>query len=370
VLLEDLPPARPRSIAQTRARRSRIVLRWDVPRSAAALPTRILCCACFVLAALWSRAAVAETVALVTASSSSDEAARYLATQIDLPVVPRETVNARRLDALVAEARASWHEDLVVVIDTDNAVVSVVRPADGTIGSRALSPTAVSAPYAVALAAVELLEIVRSAPPARSAALPAPETAAIGTRWSFDAGVVQSVTTSGNIGLLQPSIGADLELGRPRRSVWFSVGLHATGLAPIRRQQVLLLADGPDDRGIIQYGKNELGLRLGAGHRQGAAGAVGWIDTGLAFIDTQAIDRAGTTIASDQRTAFWLGAGGELRYALAAGFSLGLGAGLAWFPVTSRFYTSLPGAPTTVLAFDEGNFEFRGRASVIWESPE
>ena len=243
-------------------------------RTAAALGSWIVCCACFVLATLWSRAAGAETVALVTASSSSDEAARYLATQIDLPVVRRETPNARHLDALVTEARTSWHEDLVVVIDTDNAVVSVVRPADGTIGSRALSPTAVSAPYAVALAAVELLEIVRSAPPARSAALPSPESSGVGTRWSFDAGIVQSVTTSGNIGLLQPTIGADLELGRPRRSVWFSLGLHATGLAPIQRQQVLLLASGPDDRGIIQYGKNEVGLRLGIGHRQGAAAAV------------------------------------------------------------------------------------------------
>src|SRR5204863_7771353 len=122
--------------------------------------------------AVCSTAALADTVALITATPASDAAARYLSAQIDLPVVRRYSANARHLDKLVEEARASWREDLVVIVDADRAVVSVVRPADGTIGSRALSSSAARAPYAIALAAVELLELVRGAPPAHAAALP------------------------------------------------------------------------------------------------------------------------------------------------------------------------------------------------------
>src|SRR5689334_14205334 len=99
--------------------------------------------------------ATAETIAIVFASPASDEAARYFRTQVDQSVPQIETANARDLEALVREARRRWRKDLIVVIDADRATVSVVRPWDGTISSRALDLRANSAPYAVALAAVE-----------------------------------------------------------------------------------------------------------------------------------------------------------------------------------------------------------------------
>jgi hypothetical protein len=316
------------------------------------------------------REAVAvQTVAIVTASPASKEAALHLETQIDHPVVLRTTPNARFLDALMAEARESWPEELVVVVDTERAIVSVVRPSDGTIGSRTLAPTAANAPYAVALAAVELLEIVEAAPEARSAALPERQPRSLGTRVALDVGLLQSVSTSGGISLFRPTAGVDVEFSLARSPVWVGVGVHGSGLAATHRDQALVLPTGADEQGSIEYSRNELSLRPSIGHRQGAAAVAGWLDLGLASVRTTARDGQANIIAVDARTAFWLGLGGELRYTIGAGFSLGIGAGVAWLPVTSRFYTSPPNTPSAAPALAESALELRARAAVIWESP-
>lgn len=312
--------------------------------------------------------AVAETIAIVTASPASDEAARYFRTQVDQPAALVETTNARDLEALVREARRKWHKDLVVVLDAERATVSVVRPSDGTISSRALDEKASSAPYAVALAAVELLEIVRTAPPARSAALPRPAPRPLVPRAAVDIGLVESVSKNGEIGLLQPTTGIDIELSRDPNSFWVGFGVHATGLSPMRRAQILVLPDGPDENGTIEYARTEVSLRLSIGDRQGASAAVGWADVGAAVARTTAFDRSVTPVATDQRPLFWLGLGGELRYRLGADFSLGIGAGGAFLPVTSTFFASPPGAASPVAAFEESPIEFRARIALIWES--
>ncbi len=329
------------------------------PRSLAAL--------CAIAVLLCSPVAWAETVALVTASPASERAARDLSTELDVPVVRRTSANARNLDALVAEARASWKEDLVVVLDTERAVVSVVRPSDGTMGSRALAPIAAKAPYVVALAARELLEIIRNAPPARAAALPAPSSSWSARGLALDVGLVESLSANGDIALLQPTLGADLEVSRSPRSMWFGVGLHARGLGTMHRDQLLLLPDGTEQRGAIGYQRTETALRLSLGSGRAPSSIVGWCDIGLAFIDLRAAGAGSTTISSDLRTAVWLGLGGELRFSLGAGLGIGLGAGGAWFPVATRFYASPAGSKVTLVALEEGNLEFRGQASLIWE---
>jgi hypothetical protein len=312
--------------------------------------------------------ASAETIAIVTTTPASDEAARYFRTQVDQPVAQVETSNARDLEALVREARRKWQKDLIVVIDTERATVSVVRPWDGTISSRALDLKATSAPYAVALAAVELLEIVRAAPPARAAALPRPAPRPIVPRASVDIGLVESVSKNGEIGLLQPTTGIDIELSRDPSSFWVAFGVHGTGLSPMRRAQILILPEGPDENGAIEYARTEVSLRLSIGDRQGSSAAVAWADVGAAVARATAFDRTVTAVATDQRTLFWLGLGGELRYRLGADFSLGVGAGAAFLPVTSTFFASPPGSATPVSAFEESPIEFRARVALIWES--
>jgi len=309
----------------------------------------------------------ANAVAIVTASKDSELAARSLSTQLDLPTVRRPTENARHLDRLVVEARTKWHEDLVVVVDAEQATVSVLRPSDGTIGSRTLGESASRAPYAVALAAVELLEIVRNAPPAHSPpSESAPPRRSLVLRMSFDFGLVQSVGTSGNLGLLEPTAGADLMLARPASPGFLLAGVHATGLVPTQRDLTLVLPSG-DSRGRVDYLRDELSARFGIGHRQGPSAVFGWGDVGVAFIHIRARDLDGSFSSEDRRAAIWLGVGAELRYTVIAGLALGIGAGVAFLPVPSRFFASPPGSATALTALQEDGVELRARASVIWE---
>jgi hypothetical protein len=291
-------------------------------------------------------------VAIVTASPASNAAARYLATQIDLPTDRRESKNARRLDKLLPEARASWPEDLVVVVDAEQATVSVLRPSDGTISSRALD-------------AVELLEIVRNAPPAHGPPTHAPPRSLV-LRLSADFGLIQSVGTSGNLGLLEPTVGVDVAFTRPGSPVWLLTGIHATGLVPSEHDLSLVLPAGPS-RGRVDYNRDELSARFGIGHRQGPSAVLGWADTGIAFIHVHAGDSAGTFTSDDRRAAIWLGLGAELRYTVVSGLALGIGAGVAFLPVASRFFASPPGSSTELTALQEDSLELRARASVIWE---
>lgn len=331
---------------------------------------RVLAAALAVLALTFGSTTVfgapARAVAIVTASPASEAAARYLSTQIDLPTVRRDSENARRLDLLMSEARARFPEDLVVVVDAERASVSVLRPSDGTIGSRALGERAARAPYAVALAAVELLEIVRNAPPAHAQSTPLAPPRSLLVRVSTDVGIVQSIGVTGSVGLLEPTAGVDVGFARPGSHVWFLGGVRAAGLVPTTHDLSLVLPSGVS-RGRIEYGRNDLSLRLGIAHRQGPSAVFGWADLGLAFIHVHSEDSTATYTTTDRRTAIWLGFGAELRYTVVGGLALGIGAGVAFLPVASRYYSSPPGSPTSLVALQEDPVDLRARASVIWE---
>lgn len=310
-----------------------------------------------------------DSVAVLTTSPAAEEAARYLASQTDLTVVRRWSINTRNLGLLLQEARAAWREPLVVVLDAELRVVSVLRPEDGTISSRALAPSAASAPYVVAVAAAELLDLVQHAPSASPATVsegspPPPGTLA---RLLLDAGVLQTVAANGQIGLLQPTVGFDFSFARRGSTLWLGGGLHASGLGELRREQVLAVPMGINPNGSIEYTRNEVSLRVLLTHRQGPIAATGWGDLGFAFVKAQTFDSAGSTLSTDRRQALWLGLGAEFRYSLFEGFSLGLGVGAGWFPVTSQFYASAPGA-TKVPAFEESSLDLRARASLGWET--
>lgn len=319
---------------------------------------------------LLTRLASAERIGVVSATAEAEAAAHYLEEQVDSVTERRTARHARAPDLLIGEARG-WGDDLVVVLDPARRTVSVVRPADGTVGSRTLSRGVVEVPYAVALAAVELLQIVREAPIVRRVETPpkvAPPPAAL--PWlSLDVGLVQSAATNGDIVLLQPTAGADVAVLRTPESSWLSLGLHATGLAPMQREQVLVLPEGVEPRGVIEYERSELSLRTSFGHRYGVGAAVAFTEVGLAFVTARARDASDRPVASDSHAAFWLGAGGELRYSLVGGLSLGLGVGCLVLPVTTRFHASPPRSRNEVTALAEGNLDLRARLSVLWELP-
>lgn len=336
------------------------------------LPAGLLALGCGLALSLCEGSARAERVAVVTTSSGGNEAARSLEEQLDVPVERRESSHARDPTALLTEARAAWGDDLVVVLDAERATVTVIRPKDGTVSSRTLPPEAAQAPYVVALAAVELLGIVRGTPlvqpPARHEEPPrAPERA---SPWlSLDAGLVQSVGTNGDIALLQPTIGFDARIARLPGGTWAALGVHATGLSSTERDQVLVLSSGIEPRGTLDYGRNEVSLRLALGRRYGLGSAIAFSEAGLSVVKVSAHDGTGHEVASSGHATFWLGGGGELRYALVGGLSFGIGAGFAWFPSTSRFHASPPQYQGQIATLTESSVDLRARLTVGWELP-
>jgi hypothetical protein len=316
-----------------------------------------------------SPASAEDSVAVITASPASEEAARYLASQTDLTVVRRTSINARNLGGLLQEARAAWREPLVVVLDADFRVVSVLRPEDGTISSRALAPSAAAAPYVVAVAAAELLDLVQHAPSATPGTVSEGAPPPLGTlaRLVLDAGILQTVAASGQINLLQPTAGVDFMFARRGSTLWLGGGVHASGLGQFRREQTLTLQDGATINGAVEYTRSELSLRVLLSHRDGRIAATAWSDLGFAFVKTEAFT-SDRLLSTDRRQALWLGLGAEFRYSLVDGLSLGLGVGAGWFPVTSQFYASPPDSQQPVLAFEESSFDLRVRASLGWET--
>lgn len=340
---------------------------------------------------LWSTSAWAQPVAVVATGDQATEVTRYLAQQLDRPVAVKNSENARRLEALVAEARRDWEEDLVVVIDTDGATVSVLRPSDGTVTSRALDPAAAKAPYAVALAAVELIDLVVAAPVARAASLPparppvrprpapppadrppAPSAPPAAEEEPYVApaiciGAMQTLSSSGDIGLLQPTFGVDMEFRRPPRATWFALGLHMAGLTGRTLENVVPPPPDSNQPGNIRYRRDEIAIRPQVGHGSKAGSAVGWLNIGASRVEVTVSDHAGNLLLSDVRGAFWTGFGGELRYAIAGGVSAAIGAGLAWYPQRSRVHDGSAESASAVL-FEEGPVEFRGRLTLVWEA--
>lgn len=320
---------------------------------------------------LLGTAARAERIAIVPASPAAAEAARSLEAQIDVPTLRRESAAARRPDALLEEARARWGDDMIVVLDPERATVTVLRPRDGTVSSRTLSADAAATPYVVALAAVELLGIVRGTPlELRRPSAPPPPAPTGPSPWiSFDLGILQSVGTNGDIALLQPTVGFDARIVRLPGASWVALGVHATGLSSTTRKQVLVLPAGIDPRGSVEYRRNEVSLRLSLGHRYGLGSATAFTESGLSAVRVRAVDGRGGEVAASGHAAFWLGAGGELRYALVGGLAIGIGAGLAWFPSTSRFHAAPPDYQGDVATVTESSLDLRARLTVAWELP-
>jgi len=305
-------------------------------------------------------------VAVLAASPESRAAAERLAAQIDLPTIPRESPRARDLRALVREARDGYPETLVVVLDAERATVSALRPRDGTIGSRALSPAAAREPYALALAAAELLELVRAAPLAEAASLPPPTPRSPTSSVSVTLGVQQSTGSSGPLAQLAPSVGLGIIGPAAPGAAFFGVGLVATGLGPERRQPLALSLPGGEVEGELAYTREELSLRPRVGLRDGPVALSAFFDLGGLRATARAREAGGREVLEDRRITAWVGAGGELGYSLGAGFSLDLAAGLAIFPSISRYFPGPRGGADGAPSLEENGAEARARVAIGW----
>jgi hypothetical protein len=335
---------------------------------------RCLAVAVFLLSET-ARAASGSGVALVVTSPAGEPAARYFTTQVEQPIARRSSAHTGRLDILIVEARLYWPERLVVVIDLDRKTVSAARPADGTVATRLLSADAVRAPYAVALAATELLELVDNTPLARSAPVNPPVTAepepakaesSASVSPTVSGGVELAQSSSGDVGLIQPILGVDLRFLSTSSPLWFSAGAHVGGLVGRTRRQPLGLPDGPDADATVDYNRNQVAVRGALAHESGEGAAVAYLDLGASSIGVTARDSGGRIVKEDARLAVFGGFGGELRRSLIQGLWLAVGAGIAFFPVTSHFLASPENSDAKIAAFEEGHLEARVHLSLIW----
>jgi hypothetical protein len=348
-----------------------------------------------VLAAVMATpAALAQTVAVVAATPSDEPAAQHLMTQIEGDATRRTTDLAREPEKLIEQAQAQWHERMVVVIDTESGFVKVLRTWDGMVLTRSLErAVARSSPYAVAVAAVELLELAGHEPPRHELpnvpdpVLPPPLTPPPTTeptdiepekpsekqrvepppsprklRAVLNLGGLLTVSLGGDVTMIQPTIGLGMMVEPFVGNWWIGVDGHGAafgaknrGVVPADRE-----ASGELD---VRYEREELGLRLSTGTGASDSGLFGFLNGGLSFISVIPRGEDGSPVGGRDRIGGWAGAGGGLRYSLEQGPGLELSVGAMWLS-GGRTYRAVD-----TPAFDEGPLHLRVAAGVFWGSP-
>ncbi len=312
----------------------------------------------------------AEPVALVTTTPADTQVAAHLRSTLVSDVRAR-TLPPRLVDADVIERSRAWAQPFVVVLDIQNGTVRVFRPATNTALVRQLSPEkAGRSPYAVALVALELLELAghddtaetkvvlpdspsetppdgrprRPEPPEPSPALrPQPDDVDL----ALHAGAQLFAAIDGDVTLWQPWIGADLQFQQDD-DVWLTLGVRAAAFG----------SDSRTDPTDAEYQRTEAGARVGILWRRHAWSFGGAVEGGATWISVHAQLQNAT--ADDDRAALWLGAVATGRLELFAGFGLIADAGLSATPATKRFFSRGD------LTLDEGRISLISRLGLGW----
>jgi hypothetical protein len=338
------------------------------PRSTPSVGALVAACCCLVSAAT----ARADVAILVRAPADAD-VARELAGMLDERVHVHEESAPRRVSEITRDA-ATWPERYVVVVDRESDSVHALRPSDQTIVSRVLPQSVlVDAHYAVALASAELLEWLGAAPRAEVAVVqdgasigvretaeqrePAKARSAIG--FAAGAGIELSASPGYDPSLTRLAVEAGVELGRGRGPLWTWLGVRASlfGSASLGA-----LPDTTADVRRVEYRGHDLALQgaLGLGS-DGAALGLGPV-VGLSLIDVRASDRRGEVVGDHAQVSAFLGAGIWLRYPVAAGFGLALGAEAQWLVTPVRYRIE------GIEVLEEGPFRAQTRIGLVWES--
>ncbi len=340
---------------------------------------------------LSATAARASGVAVVVAHERDVAAAEHVAAGLGAGVVRRVASAPEDVQLLLEEARRAWPEELVVVLDTGRRSVRVLRVSDGTVLSRVLEHlVAERSPYAVSVAALELLELVGFPPrppeaepppePARPEPPPAPVSFPVqpprapasvrpdpGPSPAFVVlgGAMLDAAADGDLALVQPALGAEFQL---RFRPWVATaGARVSAFGG--RQRSVAPGAGADQifDADVEYARTDVGLRAGFGTRDGDATALAIVQGGLGFVSVTGVgelrDGGPSRDGEVSRLVPWFGGGGELRYGVGAGLGIGLDVGVAFQP-SSASYT-VDGTS----AYDEGNYHVRGGVLAFWESP-
>jgi len=316
-------------------------------------------------------------VAFVTRSAEDVEVMQQLARLLDRKVGQRSEPSPRAPAAIMQEAAADWPEPYVVVLDRQGDTVHVLRPRDRTIVSRVLAPELIAeSAYAVALATAELLEWLGAAPHARTperespAASPGPAPRAPPPEqsaharstpsWAVGADLELTSSPGYDVSLVRPSVVGELQLGRGAWPVWLAFGLRGSGRASWEPR----LAPGVVAGGVrqVEYSSTDLALHAALGLGDGAAALIAGLVSGLSWVDVEARERRGEVAGDSAEVRGWLGLGVWLRYPIAWGLGLSVGAELHWQPDRARYRV----AGAEVL--EEGPLRTQTRVGLVWES--
>lgn len=280
------------------------------------------------------------------------ETARHLSDQLDELETLKTTTTALSAAAVVPRAAVEWPDHLVVALDNTSHQVVVVRPKDGTVLSRALDPTQRTTPYAVAVAALELLDLageeigrieVQTSTPGASLSVAVEGTGVL----SYAPGGEGAV----------PMVGAAawLALRGSRSRWWGGVGL-GTRLLGVHRAEAGGYA--------IDYERLDFEARFGLGRRYGRFDGLLSADVGGSFVAIETTDLSGVVASREQRVSPSAGLSLEGRLLLGAGFALKASTGLSFVVNRARFLVQ--GEPV----FEEGAIRWTSALGVLWESPE
>jgi hypothetical protein len=290
--------------------------------------------------------------------STARPAAQHLRSQLDLSARVWTTTLATDVQAMMKSARDTF--EYAVVLDTPRARITVVRAKDGTILSRTLDPAVANeSPYAVALSAMQLLDVAREVKQVAvidGRPVVAGRTVTFRASLALDAAIAVAAGSGQEAVLAQPMLGIALVMRATDTAWWASLGFRARAFGG----RAIALSDTASDL-TMRYERTDGVLRLLIGRTEGRIEYALALEGGGSNTRASARPSAGgAVIAEDRRLNAWGGAGLEGRLRLFGGISLALGGTVAFVPQPTRYHVREE-------VYAEGKLRLVGGAGLIFE---
>lgn len=230
-------------------------------------------------------------------------------------------------------------EPLVLRVDSRAAMITVFRSSDGTALVRVLTPeTFRTSPYVAALAAAELLGLLRQTPVAK--VQPSPEgqpadaepTPARTIHWVLSAGGELAASPRKDPVLWRPLLSAGAEIDFASTPYFGLVHLAAAPLGVWTRG-----VPGAQAGERVRYTRSDVGARLGVGKHVLAGSVLGYLSGGVGFVAATPRGVPADRARIDKRNQGFVGAGTALRYQPWQYVAFTFGIELTWLPDPVRY---------------------------------
>jgi hypothetical protein len=304
-----------------------------------------LCC--------WAPVAAAQ-ISFVHRTDADDE----IASRLQELIGQRVQVVAPEF-AVLAKRESADSSAAIVSIDREDSVVRVVSNANPEGFSRAFDEDVMEeSPYAVALAAAELLDWLDVI--SRDGGT-APGFAARSGAPSFALGLdleVQSQLAS-DLTFARPALAGELAWGRGTPGLFWTAGARVS--APLARElQPSATGSAADAR--LRAQAMDAALQIVGGYSFGRLGLTAHLAAGVAYLRVSARDADRRELGSDTQFSPLCAAGLGARFSVALGFALGLRGEAQWAGPRSIYRVG--GEPV----LDRGAFRVGLLAGILWET--